>query len=359
MTTTEIAVHTTTELVIAPEQTTFTEAQLAALAQIGVDNAPAGDIAVFFHQAKRTGLDPFAKQIYMIGRKTKDGDGYSTKYTIQTGIDGYRLNARRAAERNRDRLATEGPFWCGEDGLWRDIWTGGKTPPIAAKFVVIRNGEAFSAVCMYDEYVQTYWDKSAKKHVPNSMWIKMPANQLAKCAEAAALRRAYPDDFSGIILEDAYQVIDSEGAPVVNRVTENARGVDGLRAHVAEQEAAQDPIEAEVIEDTQPKPDGQKPMAPATRKKWNNRMFQLLTQAEVTEREDQLIVITALAGRTFNNMPEHRDGLPDDELRLVVKALNDADKAGRIAEVATAALNSYVAALADEPTADEPTDGEG
>jgi hypothetical protein len=38
-----------------------------------VENAGNGDLAVFFHQAVRTGLDPFAKQIYMIGRWSKEG----------------------------------------------------------------------------------------------------------------------------------------------------------------------------------------------------------------------------------------------------------------------------------------------
>jgi hypothetical protein len=42
------------------------------------------------------------------------------------------------------------------------------------------------------------------------MWSKMPANQLAKCAESACWRKAYPWDFSGLVLEDARQVIDGE-----------------------------------------------------------------------------------------------------------------------------------------------------
>jgi phage recombination protein Bet len=141
------------------------------------------------HVAQRTGLDPFAKQIYMIGRNV-------VKQTIQTGIDGFRLVARRSADRLGETLEYEDTEWCGNDGVWADVWTHG-TAPAAARVVVIRNGRRFPAVALYREYVQT---KSNGE--PNAMWSKMPANQLAKCAEALALRKAYPQDLSGLYTDD-------------------------------------------------------------------------------------------------------------------------------------------------------------
>lgn len=215
--TTEIAVRTTiSDLAIQPEQTQFTSAQVAALKQLGIDDAPEGDLAVFFHQAKRSGLDPFAKQIYMIGRKTKVGgyrgepERWETKYTIQTGIDGYRLNGRRAAEQVGEKIRTDGPFWHGTEGGWTDVWVD-RRPPAAAKFTIFRDGEAFTGTAMYTEFVQTSGSGDSQR--PTSMWAKMPANQLAKCAEAQAWRKAYPEDFSGIQLEDSAQIVEFDGNP--------------------------------------------------------------------------------------------------------------------------------------------------
>lgn len=187
-------------LAIQAGQQEFSPAQVATLTQLGVKDATREDLAIFFHQATRTGLDPFAKQIYMIGRWSREG----TKQTIQTGIDGYRLIARRAADRARETLEYEDTLWCGEDGQWRDVWLS-STPPAAAKTVVIRNGGRYPAIATWTEYVQTTRDGS-----PNTMWSKMGANQLAKCSEALALRKAFPQDLSGIYTDAEMAQADNE-----------------------------------------------------------------------------------------------------------------------------------------------------
>lgn len=238
--TNQIAVRgNTTDLVIDPTQSTFTDVQVAALRQLGVEDAPKGDLDLFFHQAKRTGLDPFAKQIYMLGRRTKikvwnerakrQDEEWVMKYTIQTGIDGYRVTGHRLARLAGDDIAVEGPFWRGADGGWDDVWLDPNRPPLAAKYIVVKNGVKYSSVAMYGEYVQTY-SKDGQQH-PNSMWAKMPANQLAKCAEAAAWKKAYPNDFAGMVLEDAAQVIEAESTSVTSeRVPAPKGGTAGLAA---------------------------------------------------------------------------------------------------------------------------------
>lgn len=194
--------HANSDLAINDGQTTFNDKQLAALRQIGVGGASNADVAIFFHQCVRTGLDPFARQIYMIERQGKQ--------TIQTGIDGFRLIARRATDRADETLGYEDTRWCGPDGEWVDVWLSSE-PPQAAKVVVLRDGQRFPSVALLSEYQATKRDGS-----PTQMWATKPALMLAKCAEALALRKAFPQDLSGIYTSDEMQasgnprVIDAE-----------------------------------------------------------------------------------------------------------------------------------------------------
>lgn len=246
-------------LLITQDQDRFNEMQVAVLRQLGVEDAPQGDLDLFFHVCKRTNLDPFRKQIFMIGRNTKvttyepnaDGSGqrkverYVTKYTIQTGIKGYRKHAREIANKMGVELSFDGPYWCGEDGTWREVWPEDKVPT-AAKFVVFRDGVPYSAVVHYSEFVQTIdiYEGSGQSRrkvstQPNSMWDKMPRNQLAKCAEAAAYERAFPDDFDGLVLDVAAQptIIDGEladdaGNDVRPSTGQRPRGLAGAKAAI-------------------------------------------------------------------------------------------------------------------------------
>lgn len=182
----------TTTLAITNEQKYWTDQQLSALKQLGLSNASGGDLAVFFHQAQKTGLDPFARQIYMIERGGKFG--------IQTSIDGLRIIAQRSGE----YAGQAGPVWCGEDGEWTDVWLL-DTPPLAAKVGVYRQGfsEPLWAVAKYDSYCPLTRDGK-----PMGLWTKMPEVMLAKCAESLALRKAFPNDMSGLYTDDEMAQVD-------------------------------------------------------------------------------------------------------------------------------------------------------
>nr|MBA2695289.1 hypothetical protein [Actinomycetota bacterium] len=90
MSSNEVAVRATTDgggaLSVRPDQIEWDPQQQAALAQIGVADAPRGDQLVLMHVSQRMGLDPFAKEIYMIGRW--DPEAGRKKWAIQVGIDG-------------------------------------------------------------------------------------------------------------------------------------------------------------------------------------------------------------------------------------------------------------------------------
>lgn len=178
-------------IAIQDDQKEFTPQQIAVLNNLGTQGANHEELAVFFHTCVRTGLDPFARQIYMIQRQGKQ--------TIQTGIDGFRLIAQRTTERTNGTLGYEDPQWCGEDGVWRDVWLSDE-PPAASRAVVIRNGGRFPAIALYREYVGLKRDGK-----PNTMWRTKPALMLQKCAAALALRAAFPQDLSGIYTSDEMQ----------------------------------------------------------------------------------------------------------------------------------------------------------
>lgn len=178
-------------LAIRPDQTTWTEQQGAVLRQSGIDNQVATEeLSAFLHLCQRTRLDPFSRQIYLIGRY--DSRQQRKVYTPQTSIDGYRVIAHRACAEAGHSLGYDDTLWCDKDGRWRDVWLP-DAPPAAAKVTVIRNGMRFSAVARYSEYVQT-----KKGGEPSGLWGKMPATMTAKCAEALALRMAFPHDLAGV-----------------------------------------------------------------------------------------------------------------------------------------------------------------
>lgn len=138
--------------------------------------APRPVVEAFLSHCHRTGLDPIARQIYCIER--------GGKWTTQISIDGARLVAERSKQ-YQGQTPTE---WTADGVTWTQVWLS-KENPAAARVGVYRAG--FQAPL----YAVATWDAY---NAGSPIWKKMPALMLGKCAEMLALRKAFPQDLSGL-----------------------------------------------------------------------------------------------------------------------------------------------------------------
>lgn len=180
-----------TEIVTSPSKGGFTSAQLQLLKRTIAKDATDDEFKIFAMACNRYGLDPFTNQIHFV-KRGKDGNG---QMTIQTGIDGYRAIAERSGQ-----LAGISDVKYDEESEKRNAPHPDKASVCVYRFV---NGEKvhFTASARWKEYAPT--GKQA------FMWNKMPYLMLGKCAEALALRKAFPNDLSGLYTNEELMQADN------------------------------------------------------------------------------------------------------------------------------------------------------
>lgn len=174
-------------------QVNFSDDQVALIKKQIAPRATDDELKLFLYQAKRTGLDPLARQIYCIHRKAKDMNGnWSDRMTVQTSIDGFRV----IAERSGDYAGQGEPEFVEHEGKI-----------ICCKVPVFK----FRGEQRYQASVGVaYWDEYVPKEGHDTMWRKMPHTMISKVAEALGLRKAYPQDLSGLYTNDEMQQTDAK-----------------------------------------------------------------------------------------------------------------------------------------------------
>lgn len=184
-------------------QLEFTQDQVTLIKRQIAPKATDDELKLFLYQAQRTGLDPMTRQIYCIHRYDKN---VGQKMTVQASIDGFRVIAERSGDYGGqdepEFIESEGKIICAKVRVY--------------KFRGDQRYQASVGVAYWNEYV------------PNAgqdyMWKKMPHTMISKVAEALALRKAFPQDLSGLYTTEEMQQADVKEQTVVD----DSRTVDEL-----------------------------------------------------------------------------------------------------------------------------------
>lgn len=158
------------QLMLTPKHLELIKTQIAK-------NATKAELDLFLMMAYRTRLDPLMKQLYFI----KYGEGEKAKVSYVTSIDGYRIIAHRTG------------LFAGVDlPIYEYDKTGRVTHCAITVHKIVQNQiVGFGAKVKFSEY-----------NTNQNNWSKMPETMIAKVAEAHALRKAFPNDLSGIYTQD-------------------------------------------------------------------------------------------------------------------------------------------------------------
>jgi phage recombination protein Bet len=184
------------------EQQQFSTDQIDLIRRTVAKDASDEELALFLYTANSRGLDPLLKQIHAVSRYDKQAG--RKVMSIQVGIDGYRLLAERTGN------------YAGNDDPEFEYMEGAANPSSATVTVykIVQGMRCpFTARARWEEY---YPGDSQ-----GFMWKRMPHTMLGKCAEALALRKAFPAEMSGLYVHEemgqangqVVEVMDASPAP--------------------------------------------------------------------------------------------------------------------------------------------------
>jgi phage recombination protein Bet len=191
-------------LAALPSAAGFTPAQLKLIRQTVAGDTNEMEFDLFIAAARNSGLDPFRKQISAIVFNKNNPD--KRKMSIITTIDGFRVIAERTRLYRPD---DEPPRYEIDPALKSAANPIGIVSCTVKVYKRDQDGVWFACAgqAYWDEFasVKEEWaeDETGKrrrtgKSAADGNWGRMARVMIAKCAEAQALRRAFPDAFSGI-----------------------------------------------------------------------------------------------------------------------------------------------------------------
>jgi len=170
-------------------KTKLTKAQIDLIKNTIAKGATDDELKMFMYVCERTKLDPFTKQIHLVPRwDSKLGKEVRTPIV---GIDGLRSVAERTGS------------YAGNDDPIFDDENEPKKATVTVYKIVQGVRSPFTATARWDQYVPMAKDKkTGDLYIASPLWKKMPHLMLGKCAEALALRKAFPAVMSGLYVQE-------------------------------------------------------------------------------------------------------------------------------------------------------------
>lgn len=141
---------------------------------------------------KAAGLDPMQKPVHIVPMSVKkpDGQGYEMRDVVMPGVGLYRVQAARTGQYAGISEPEFGPTQSlrfGEFVMEFPEWCR-----VTVRRFNPATGQIFDFTAV-EYWVENYATKGRDSKVPNDMWQRRPRGQIAKCAEAQALRKAFPE----------------------------------------------------------------------------------------------------------------------------------------------------------------------
>lgn len=197
-------------------------------------------IGMVLSYCKAAGLDPMLKPVHIV--PMWDAKSSSMRDVIMPGIGHYRTQAARSGCYLGKSEPEFGPEVREKIGGVEVVY------PAWCKITVKRKiGDHIAEFSVTERWMENYAQKGGKEKsiAPNAMWLRRPYAQLAKCAEAQALRTAFPEltggeataeEVEGKPLIEAVVNVASAPAPVDDKAARRAAALDAFAGNPTRRE---------------------------------------------------------------------------------------------------------------------------
>jgi len=154
-------------------------------------------IILAWEYCEARGLDIMMKPVHLVGMNVKNPQTGVKEWrdVVMPGVGLYRIQADRSKTYAGADEPEFGPIITVE---FQDTYNQSKTITVSypeyCKYTVYKLvGDRIVAFSAKEYWLENYATQKAGSTCPNAMWQKRPHGQLGKCAEAQALRKAWPE----------------------------------------------------------------------------------------------------------------------------------------------------------------------